>query len=114
MTAHTQELLRDVQEQVNPFDRQDAALGFFQQHSSQAQLLCCLFCQLQTFLIPRLRDDGMEIFKGLNENTGFMKVFLAILGVQFLIVNAGLAIALTTTAATLITSWNRQNLRMLW
>ena len=27
-----------------------------------------------------VRDDGMEIFKGLNENTGFMKVFLGCCG----------------------------------
>lgn len=37
-----------------------------------------------------VRDDGFAIFKGLNENTGFMKVFLAIIVIQTLIVNAGL------------------------
>lgn len=37
-----------------------------------------------------VRDDGFAIFKGLNENTGFMKVFLAIIVIQALIVNAGL------------------------
>ena len=37
-----------------------------------------------------VRDDGFAIFKGLNENTGFMKVFLAIIIIQALIVNAGL------------------------
>ena len=35
-----------------------------------------------------VRDDGFGIFKGLNENTGFLKVFFAIIAVQFLIVNA--------------------------
>ena len=37
-----------------------------------------------------VRDDGFAIFKGLNENTGFMKVFLTIIIIQALIVNAGL------------------------
>lgn len=37
-----------------------------------------------------VRDDGFGIFKGLNENTGFLKVFFAIIGVQFLIVNAAI------------------------
>ena len=35
-----------------------------------------------------VRDDGFGIFKGLNENTGFLKVFFAIIAVQFVIVNA--------------------------
>ena len=37
-----------------------------------------------------VRDDGFGIFKGLNENTGFLKVFFTIILVQALIVNAGL------------------------
>ncbi len=37
-----------------------------------------------------VRDDGFAIFKGLNENTGFLKVFFTIILVQALIVNAGL------------------------
>lgn len=37
-----------------------------------------------------VRDDGFGIFKGLNENTGFLKVFFAIIAVQAVIVNAGL------------------------
>lgn len=37
-----------------------------------------------------VRDDGLGIFKGLNENTGFLKVFFAIIAVQAVIVNAGL------------------------
>lgn len=36
-----------------------------------------------------VRSDGFGIFKGLNENTGFMKVFFAIILVQAFIVNAG-------------------------
>lgn len=37
-----------------------------------------------------VRDDSFAIFSGLNENTGFMKVFFAIIFVQALIVNAAL------------------------
>lgn len=37
-----------------------------------------------------VRDDGFGIFKGLNENTGFLKVFFTIIIVQALIVNAAL------------------------
>lgn len=37
-----------------------------------------------------VRDDGFGIFKGLNQNTGFLKVFFTILIVQALIVNAAL------------------------
>lgn len=37
-----------------------------------------------------VREDGFGIFKGLNENTGFLKVFFAIIVVQALIVNAPL------------------------
>lgn len=37
-----------------------------------------------------VRDDRFGIFKGLNENTGFLKVFFVIILVQAAIVNAGL------------------------
>ncbi|MBO5260517.1 MAG: calcium-translocating P-type ATPase, PMCA-type [Agathobacter sp.] len=37
-----------------------------------------------------VRDDGFGIFKGLNENTGFLKVFFVIILVQAVIVNAAL------------------------
>lgn len=37
-----------------------------------------------------VRDEGFGIFKGLNENTGFLKVFFTIILVQAAIVNAGL------------------------
>lgn len=37
-----------------------------------------------------VRDDGFGIFKGLNENKDFLKVFFIIVLVQVLIVNAGL------------------------
>lgn len=35
-----------------------------------------------------VRHDGYKIFTGLNENTGFMKVFLGIIAIQAVIVNA--------------------------
>ncbi len=37
-----------------------------------------------------VRDDGFGIFRGLGENTGFMKVFIVIVLVQAFIVNAAL------------------------
>lgn len=37
-----------------------------------------------------VRDDGLGIFKGLSENTGFLKVFFTIIIVQAAIVNAAL------------------------
>ena len=37
-----------------------------------------------------VRDERFGIFKGLDENTGFLKVFFAIILVQALIVNAAL------------------------
>lgn len=37
-----------------------------------------------------VRDDGFGIFKGLDQNTGFLKVFFAIIAVQAVIVNAAL------------------------
>ena len=37
-----------------------------------------------------VRDDGYGIFRGLNENKNFIRVFLAIVAIQAVIVNAGL------------------------
>lgn len=37
-----------------------------------------------------VRDEGFGIFKGLNENKGFLKVFFAIILVQAIIINAAL------------------------
>ena len=37
-----------------------------------------------------VRDDGFGIFKGLDQNTGFLKVFFTIILVQAVIVNAAL------------------------
>ena len=41
-----------------------------------------------------VRDDGFGIFKGLNENKGFLRVFVIIVAIQALIVNAALIPAL--------------------
>ena len=46
-------------------------------------VLCALFNGFN------VRDDGFAIFEGLDENKDFMRVFLAIAGVLFLIVNIG-------------------------
>ena len=37
-----------------------------------------------------MRDEKFAIFRGLNENTGFLKVFFIIILVQAVIVNAAL------------------------
>lgn len=49
-----------------------------------------LFIVIALFNGFNVRDDGMAIFKGLDENTGFLKVFFAIILVQAVIVNAAL------------------------
>lgn len=66
-------------------------LGLFD--SNHEELLTgyfVLFIVSALFNAFNVRDDGYGIFKGLNENTGFMKVLLAIVGVQFVIVNAAI------------------------
>lgn len=69
-------------------------LPFFNQFfATQEQKLSAyfvLFIWSALFNGFNVRDDGTQIFKGLDENTGFMKVFLTIIVVQALIVNAGL------------------------
>lgn len=37
-----------------------------------------------------VRDDGLKIFHGLDQNPGFLKVFFGIIAIQAIIVNAGL------------------------
>ncbi len=37
-----------------------------------------------------VRDEGFSIFRGLNENKGFLRVFFAIIAIQFCIVNCAL------------------------
>lgn len=49
-----------------------------------------LFIAIALFNGFNVRDDGMAIFKGLDENTGFLKVFFTIIIVQAVIVNAAL------------------------
>ena len=63
---------------------------FFASHEQKLSAYFVLFIWCALFNGFNVRDDGAQIFKGLNENTGFMKVFLAIILVQALIVNAGL------------------------
>lgn len=67
--------------------------GFFANEEQLLSSYFVLFIASALFNGFNVRDNGFGIFKGLNENTGFMKVFLTILGVQFLIVNAGLVAA---------------------
>ncbi len=64
--------------------------GFF---ANEEQLLTgyfVLFIVSALFNGFNVRDEGFAIFKGLDENTGFMKVFCIIVLVQALIVNAAL------------------------
>lgn len=49
-----------------------------------------LFIAAALFNGFNVRDNGFGIFKGLNENSGFMKVWITIVLVQVLIVNAAL------------------------
>lgn len=49
-----------------------------------------LFIVIALFNGFNVRDDGFAIFKGLDENTGFLKVFFTIILVQAVIVNAAL------------------------
>ena len=59
---------------------------------NEAELLTgyfVLFIASALFNGFNVRDEGFGIFKGLNENPGFLKVFFAIIAVQAVIVNAG-------------------------
>lgn len=65
---------------INLFDNEEQHLtGYF-----------VLFIVSALFNGFNVRDDGFKIFKGLNENKGFLKVFFIIILVQFVIVNAAL------------------------
>ena len=58
---------------------------------NEAELLTgyfVLFIASALFNGFNVRDEGFGIFKGLNENPGFLKVFFAIIAVQAVIVNA--------------------------
>ena len=63
---------------------------FFANTEQKLSAYFVLFIWSALFNGFNVRDDGFAIFKGLNENTGFMKVFLAIVVIQALIVNAAL------------------------
>ena len=63
---------------------------FFDTMEQKLSAYFVLFIWAALFNGFNVRDEGFDIFKGLNENTGFMKVFIAIILVQAVIVNAGL------------------------
>lgn len=64
--------------------------GFFDSPEQKLSAYFVLFIWCALFNGFNVRDDGFGIFRGLDENTGFMKVFIAIVLVQALIVNAAL------------------------
>lgn len=64
--------------------------NFFETEAQKLTAYFVLFIVSALFNGFNVRDDGFGIFKGLNENTGFLKVFFTIILVQALIVNAGL------------------------
>ena len=65
-------------------------IGLFAKEEQHLTGYFVLFIVSALFNGFNVRDDSFAIFKGLNENTGFMKVFFAIILVQALIVNAAL------------------------
>jgi len=65
---------------VNLFENQEQHLSAF----------FVLFIVSALFNGFNVRDEGFGIFKGLNQNKGFLKVFFAIIIIQAFIVNAGL------------------------
>ncbi len=65
-------------------------IGLFDNEAQHLTGYFVLFIVSALFNGFNVRDDAYEIFKGMNENTGFLKVFFAIILVQALIVNAAL------------------------
>ena len=63
---------------------------FFATTEQKLSAYFVLFIWCALFNGFNVRDEGFAIFKGLNENTGFLKVFATIILVQAAIVNAGL------------------------
>ena len=63
---------------------------FFPTSEEKLSAYFVLFIWSALFNGFNVRDDGFAIFKGLDQNTGFMKVFVAIIVIQALIVNAAL------------------------
>ncbi|MBO5032722.1 MAG: calcium-translocating P-type ATPase, PMCA-type [Lachnospiraceae bacterium] len=64
--------------------------GLFETEEQHLTGYFVLFIVSALFNGFNVRDDGFGIFKGLDQNTGFLKVFLLIILVQALIVNAAL------------------------
>lgn len=64
--------------------------GLFENEKQHLTGYFVLFIVSALFNGFNVRDDGFGIFKGLNENTGFLKVFFIIVLVQAVIVNAAL------------------------
>lgn len=64
--------------------------NFFENTEQKLTAYFVFFIWAALFNGFNVRDDGFKIFSGLNQNTGFMKVFLAIVAIQALIVNAPL------------------------
>jgi calcium-translocating P-type ATPase len=63
---------------------------FFENDEQKYTAYFVLFIWAALFNGFNVRDEGFGIFKGLNLNPGFLKVWFAIVAVQALIVNAGL------------------------
>lgn len=63
---------------------------FFENDAQKYTAYFVLFILAALFNGFNVRDDGFAIFKDLNRNPGFLKVWFAIVAVQALIVNAGL------------------------
>ena len=64
--------------------------GFFETQEQHLTGYFVLFIVSALFNGFNVRDASFAVFKGLNENTGFLKVFFTIIFVQALIVNAAL------------------------
>ncbi len=64
--------------------------GLFETDKQHLTGYFVLFIVAALFNGFNVRDDGFGIFKGLNDNTGFLKVFFIIILVQAVIVNAAL------------------------
>jgi calcium-translocating P-type ATPase len=65
-------------------------VGLFDNEEQHLTAYFVLFIWSALFNGFNVRDEGFGIFKGLDQNPGFMKVFIAIVLVQAVIVNAGL------------------------
>ncbi len=65
-------------------------IGLFENEAQHLTGYFVLFIVSALFNGFNVRDEAYAIFKGLDENTGFIKVFFAIILVQALIVNAAL------------------------